>query len=76
MKAKEQVIEALNELKPEETFMVYDLILSLKSKVGVKNVDKSLSAYLKARKALRQCKGSLSKDILKGREDRMRASCT
>ncbi len=71
MKVKEQVIEALNELKPSETLMVYDLILSLKSKIGVKGVKKHLSAYLKARKALRQCKGSLSEDILKGREDRI-----
>ncbi len=71
MKVKEQVIEALNELKPEETLIVYDLILSLKSKVEVKGINKSLSAYLKVRKALRQCKGSLSEDILKGREDRI-----
>lgn len=71
MKVKEQVIEALNELKPAETLMVYDLILSLKSKIGVKGVKKPVSAYLKARKALRQCKGSLSEDILKGREDRI-----
>ena len=71
MKVKEQVIEALNELKPAETLMVYDMILSLKSKVGVKDVNKSLSACLKARKALRRCKGSLSEDITKGREDRI-----
>ena len=71
MKVKEQVIEALNELKPAETLMVYDLILSLKSKIGVKAIEKPLPAYLKARKALQHCKGSLSEDILKGREDRI-----
>jgi len=71
MKIKDQTIKELQELKPTELIKVYDLILSLKKRTLTTRKEKSVPAYLKVRGALRQCKGSLSEDILAVREDRI-----
>ena len=71
MKLKEQAIKKLDELKPEALARVYDLIVELK---GTEQAEKSKTAtadYIKVRKALKQCKGSLSDDIIQEREDRI-----
>jgi hypothetical protein len=71
MKIKDQAIKELKELKPTELIKVYDLILSLKKRDVITREEKSVPAYLKVRGALRQCKGSLSEDVLAVREDRI-----
>ena len=72
MKLKEQAIKRLDELKPEALARVYDLITELKrTDHQVKKSKKTNTDYLKVRKALKQCKGSLSEDIIKEREDRI-----
>ena len=71
MKIKDQTIKELQELKPTELIKVYDLIISLKKRTLSAGKEKSAPAYLKVRGALKQCKGSLSEDILALREDRI-----
>jgi hypothetical protein len=71
MKIKDQTIKELQELKPTELIRVYDLIISLKKKTLNARKEKSVPAYLKVRGALKQCKGSLSEDVLAVREDRI-----
>jgi hypothetical protein len=71
MKIKDQAVKELEELRPTELIKVYDLILSLKKKTVNGRKEKIVPAYLKVRGALKQCKGSLSEDILLVREDRI-----
>ncbi len=67
MKIKEQAIKELETLKPVEVMRVYDLILSLKDKRQKRIAKEALPSYMRVREALKQCKGSLSEDILSNR---------
>ena len=75
MKAKEQIIQELDHLNRMEILKVYNLISALKS--NMPHGDKSKrsgrfsTAYLRAREALKNCKGSLADDITAEREDRV-----
>jgi hypothetical protein len=71
MKLKEQAIKKLDELKPEALARVYDLIMELKRSDQARKAKATTGDYLKVREALKQCKGSLSEDILREREDRI-----
>ncbi len=71
MKLKEQAIKKLDELKPEALARVYDLIIELKRTNQAKKSKTTTADYIKAREALKQCKGSLSEDIIQEREDRI-----
>ncbi len=71
MKLKEQAIKRLEELKPEALARVYDLITELKRTDKAKKRKMTNTDYLKVREALKQCKGSLSEDIIQEREDRI-----
>ncbi len=68
---KEQTIKELNGLKPEALARVYDLITELKRTSQAKKIKTTAADYIKVREALKQCKGSLSEDIIQGREDRI-----
>lgn len=71
MKLKEQTKRKLDELEPKALAQVYDLITELK-RSGQPRKRKAINdGYLKARDALKQCKGSLSEDIIQEREDRI-----
>ena len=70
MKLKDQTIEELEHLEPSEIIKVYDMVIALKS-VRVKPVKKSGRSYINARKALESLKGSLGKDIVILREERI-----
>jgi hypothetical protein len=70
MKIKEKAMEELEAMTPSEVIMLYDLMLSLKTKSKERLLNHS-KAYLKVREALSECKGSLSNDILMEREDRI-----
>ncbi len=71
MKLKEQAIKKLDELKPEALARVYDLIIKLKRTSQAKKSKMTVTDYMKVREALKQCKGSLSEDIIQEREDRI-----
>lgn len=71
MKLKEQAIKKLDELKPEALARVYDLITELKQTNQAKKSKMTIPDYMKVREALKQCKGSLSEDIIQEREDRI-----
>lgn len=72
MKIKEQAIKELESLSPSEVVTVYEMIISLKSKVKKqRKTREGEPAYLRVRKVLNQCKGSLGEDILLLREDRI-----
>ncbi|OEU80718.1 MAG: hypothetical protein BA872_01185 [Desulfobacterales bacterium C00003060] len=68
---KEQTIKKLDELKPEALAKVYDLITELKRTNQAKKSKPTAADYIKVREALKQCKGSLSEDIILEREDRI-----
>ena len=68
---KEQTIKELYELKPQALAKVYDLITELKRKNQVPKNKPTAADYIKVREALKQCKGSLSEDIMIEREDRI-----
>ena len=68
---KEQTIKELNELKPGALARVYDLITELKRTSQAKKSKMIATDYIKVREALKQCKGSLSEDIIQEREDRI-----
>ena len=70
MKLKEQAIKKLDELKPGALARVYDLIIELKRTNQAKKSKTTADDYIKVRKALKQCKGSLSEDIIQEREER------
>jgi uncharacterized membrane-anchored protein YjiN (DUF445 family) len=71
MKLKEQAIKKLDELKPEALARVYDLIVELKRTEQPEKSKTTTADYIKVREALKQCKGSLSDDIIQEREDRI-----
>lgn len=71
MKIKEQTLKELETLSPSEINIVYDLILSLKSKINRKQNEKPHQAYKKVRDILKVCNGSLSNDVIITREDRI-----
>ena len=68
---KEKTIKELDELKPQALAKVYDLITELKQTNQAKKGKTTAADYIKVRKALKQCKGSLSEDIIMEREDRI-----
>jgi len=71
MKLKEQTKKRLDELAPKALAQVYDLITELRREGGSRVKKATSNDYLKAREALKPCKGSLSEDILQEREDRI-----
>jgi len=75
MKMKEQLVKELDLLNRIEILQLYNLVLAIKSESGAKKKSKPLQrfnkAYLKAREALRECKGSLADDIISDREERV-----
>ena len=71
MKLKDRAIKKLDELKPEALARVYDLIIGLEQTKAAKKTKTTTADYIKVRKALKQCKGSLSDDIIQEREDRI-----
>lgn len=72
MKIKEQTIKELESLSPSELMTVYEVIISIKTETKKQHkVREGEPPYLKVRKALNQCKGSLGEDILLLREDRV-----
>jgi hypothetical protein len=70
MKLKDQTIKELEYLEPSEIIKVYDMVIALKS-AQIKPVKKSSLPYMKARKALENLKGSLGKDTILLREERI-----
>ncbi len=70
MKLKDQTIKELEYLEPSEIIKVYDMVIALKS-AQIKPIKKSGLHYMKARKALENIKGSLGKDIVLLREERI-----
>ncbi len=71
MRLREQTKKCLEELEPKALAQVYDLISELKRAAGPGQQKKNSQDYLKVRKALNTCTGSLTDDILMGREDRI-----
>ncbi len=72
MTLKEKIIEEINQADSVQLHLVYDLIRSMNQGRSAQTATiKRNKAYLKAREALKSVKGSLSKDIIEAREDRI-----
>ena len=71
MKVKEETIKELENLNPNDLMMVYELILSFKGRKLKQRSKANLQIYKKVRDTLKNCKDSLSEDILSAREERV-----
>lgn len=72
MKIKDEIIKKLESLEPSELMRIYEIITVLGDSHKKPTVKKERPpAYLVVRNALKQCKGSLSEDIILWREDRI-----
>ncbi|MEW6063964.1 hypothetical protein P378_06255 [Desulforamulus profundi] len=71
MQAKERLLKEIESLSPHHILKIYDLVLALKKQNHQVVLRKNPTGYLRARAALRNCKGSLSKDIIEERNDRL-----
>ena len=73
VKLKDQTIKALEGLDASDLLLVYEMILKLKKARAPKkeNISRRPPPYQKVRKALEACKGQLSDDIIKLREERL-----
>ena len=70
MNPKDRLLKELENLSNSSILKVYDLVLTLKEKEKTKRVTSSKD-YLRAREALKNCKGSLSDDIKEERKERV-----
>jgi len=71
MQAKERLIKEIESLGPHNILRVYDLVLTLKKQDKKIQFKKPNNGYMRTRLALKNCKGSLSDDIIKERNDRI-----
>lgn len=71
IKIKQQAIQALDALTPDDLLNMYEILLSLKPQPDVKKASRSTTAYLQVREALQSCQGTLTDDVLKDREERI-----
>jgi len=71
MQAKERLIKEIESLGQHNILRVYDLVLALKKQDKKIEFKKARKGYLRTRLALRNCKGSLSADIIHERNDRI-----
>ena len=73
MKLKEETIKELNELPPQHLSKVYDFIQIIKKQNQNMAVHarQARKPYLRSRKILAKCRGSLTDDVIKGREERL-----
>jgi hypothetical protein len=71
MQAKERLIKEIESLGSHNILRVYDLVLSLKKQDKKVELKKVSNGYLRARTALRNCKGALSDNIIEERNDRI-----
>jgi hypothetical protein len=72
MKIKRQIITDLEALTPDEILSVYSIVAAMKRKKApaVSPASSKEPSYLRVRKALSGCRGSIADDILSAREDR------
>lgn len=70
MTMKDIIIEEINYVDPIQLHLIYDLIMNLKSNKTAPNKIRN-DAHLRVREALKTIRGSLSGDIISGREDRI-----
>ena len=68
MQAKKRLLKEIDSLGFHDIVRVYDLVLTLKKEKKLKPSEKG---YLRTRRALKNCKGSLSDDIMKERSERL-----
>jgi len=71
MQAKERLLKEIESLGPHNILRVYDLVLALKTQDKKIQLKKPNNGYLRTRLALKNCKGSLSDDLIKERNDRI-----
>lgn len=71
MQARDRLLKEIEKLGSYNIMKVYDLVLSLKKQDRRSAGRKKQGGYLRARLALRNCKGSFSRDIIEERVDRV-----
>lgn len=71
MKLKEQAINELKILSPTALLQVYEFIHSIKGQEDKQKNNGVSNGYLKVRKALSGCQGSMSDDVIQERKERV-----
>ena len=72
MKVIDKTIRELHDLDPDEALNVLNFVLTLKEKPKAQHKKRPQSdAYRNVRKALKNCSGTLSSDIIAGREEQL-----
>ena len=71
MNLKEETINEINQLPPEDLARVYDFVKMIKKKGMAFQISKKRPPYMRAREILKKCKGSLADDVIDGREERL-----
>lgn len=71
MQAKERLLKEIESLNSQQILKIYELVLTLKKQNQQVAPRNNPTGYLRTRAALRNCKGSLSEDIIEERNDRI-----
>jgi len=71
MKLKEETIKEINQLPSHQLTKVYDFIQMIKKQQVATRPRNRHAPYLRSREILKKCSGSLTEDIIRGREDRI-----
>ena len=72
MKVIDKTIKELNDLDPDEALNVFNFVLALKEKPKPYHKKRPQpDAYQNVRKALKNCSGTLTSDIIADREERL-----
>jgi len=73
MKIKRQIIDDLDRLTPSEILTVYSMVAEMKRcrESAATAIQPAQYSFIRVRKALSKCTGSLGDDIISAREDRV-----
>ena len=71
MKLQDEAIKEIKQLPPNALSRVYDFILSIRKDYPQSTKKAVPAPYLRARKILKKCKGSMAEDIINARMDRL-----
>lgn len=71
MQARDRLLKEIETLGSHNIMKVYDIVLSLKKQRKKITARRKQKGYLRTRLALKNCKGSLSRDVLENRAERI-----
>ena len=70
MEIRERTIDEINKLDSNSLSTLYEIVMAMK-KSHNGDINSTQSLYLSVRESLRHVKGSLSEEVMSGRDDRI-----